>query len=107
MVENETLELLKEYINLLNENRIRIKYAYLYGSYLNNSNSENSDIDLMLVTENDCDDFEIGKIWSLTRKVNSKIEPYIINYQSFINNINSPILALVKRDGFLINYEKN
>jgi hypothetical protein len=55
----------------------------------------------MIVTEIE-DDYLTGKIWSLTRKVNSKIEPYLVSKGRFINNDNSPLIDLVKRTGLEI-----
>jgi len=43
-----------------------------------------------------------GKIWSLTRKVNSKIEPYLVDKDRFLNNDSSPLIDLVKRTGLEI-----
>ena len=77
MVKREIVEILKKYIFVLRSEGITIDKAYLYGSYLSNTSTDESDIDIMIVTENE-DDYLNGKIWSLTRKVNSKIEPYLV-----------------------------
>jgi len=102
MAKNEVIESLKEYVSLLFHNGIDIKYAYLYGSHAKNTQNINSDIDLMIVTNQDYDDYIIGKIWNLTRKVNSKIEPYIMNYEKFIQDNTSPLVATIKKEGILI-----
>tara|TARA_R110002050_G_scaffold298296_1_gene461374 strand:- start:34915 stop:35145 length:231 start_codon:yes stop_codon:yes gene_type:complete len=60
-----------------------------------------SDIDIMIVTENE-DDALAGKIWSLTRKVNSRIEPYLVGKSRFNCNENSPLIDLVKKTGLEI-----
>jgi predicted nucleotidyltransferase len=60
-----------------------------------------SDIDIMIVTENE-DDYLTVKIWSLTKKVNSKIEPYLVGKSRFNNNEDSPLIDLVKRTGLEI-----
>jgi len=39
--------------------------------------------------DNENDDYLAGKIWSLTQKVNSKIEPYLVGKTRFYND-NSP-----------------
>jgi predicted nucleotidyltransferase len=52
---------------------------------LSNTATDDSDIDVMIVTEME-DDYLAGKIWSLTRKVNSKIEPYLVGKSRFRNN---------------------
>jgi len=39
-----------------------LKRLFLYGSYLTNTATKDSDIDLMIVTEDDTDDYLAGKI---------------------------------------------
>lgn len=101
MANREIVEILKKYIFVLRSEGITIDKAYLYGSYLSNTATEESDIDIMIVTENE-DDYLTGKIWSLTRKVNSKIEPYLVEKRRFLNNEDSPLIDLVKRTGLEI-----
>jgi len=91
MAKKEIVEILKKYIFILRSEGINIDKAYLYGSYLSNTATDESDIDIMIVTENE-DDNLTGKIWSLTRKVNSKIEPYLVGKRRFINNEDSILL---------------
>jgi hypothetical protein len=52
-------------------------------------------IDLMIVTENEDDDYLAGKIWKLTKKVNSKIEPFLIGTNRFNSNDNTPLVDLL------------
>lgn len=101
MAKSEIVEILKKYIFVLRSEGITINKAYLYGSYLSNTASEDSDIDIMLVTDYE-DDYLSGKIWSLTRKVNSKIEPFLVGKNRFNNNESSPLIDLVKRTGLVI-----
>lgn len=102
MVKSEIIEILRKYIYLLRAEGISVDKAFLYGSYLSNTETNDSDIDLMIVTENENDDYIAGKIWSLTQKVNSKIEPYLVGTNRFYNNDNSPLIDLVKRTGLEI-----
>ena len=101
MAKREIVEILKKYIFVLRSEGINIDKAYLYGSYLSNTATDESDIDVMIVTESE-DDYLTGKIWSLTRKVNSKIEPYLVEKERFLNNEDSPLIDLVKRTGLEI-----
>lgn len=101
MAKREIINILKRYLNILRSEGIVINKAYLYGSYLSNNANEDSDIDIMIVTENE-DDYVAGKVWSLTRKVNSKIEPYIVGNNRFLSSIDSPLIDLVKRTGLEI-----
>ena len=55
MDKREIIEILKKYIFVLRSEGIIVNKAYLYGSYLSNTANENSDIDIMIVTENEDD----------------------------------------------------
>lgn len=102
MAKIEVIELLKSFIFLLRSEGIQIDKAFLYGSYLNNTATTDSDIDLMIVTDTDTDDYVTGKIWNLTKKVNSRIEPYLISASRFYSKDNSPLIDLVKNTGLEI-----
>ena len=102
MAKDEVIEILKSYIYLLRAEGIQIDKAFLYGSYLSNNATSDSDIDLMIVTENESDDDLAGKIWNLTRKVNSKIEPFLIGANRFNSIDDFPLIDLVKRTGIEI-----
>jgi predicted nucleotidyltransferase len=65
---------------------------------LTNTATEDSDIDILIVTENENDNLTL-KIWSLTKRVNSRIEPYLIDKDRFIDNKDSLLIDLVKRTG--------
>ena len=101
MATGEVIEILKKYILILRSEGISIDRAYLYGSYLSNTATDDSDIDVMIVTEIN-DDYLTGKIWSLTKKVNSRIEPYLVEKGRFMNSENSPLIELVKTTGLKI-----
>jgi len=101
MAKREIVELLKKYVLILRSEGIAVDRAYLYGSYLSNTANDDSDIDIMIVTETE-DDYITGKIWNLTRKVNSKIEPYPIAKERFNDNVGSPFVDLIKRTGLQI-----
>jgi predicted nucleotidyltransferase len=101
MAKREIIETLKKYIFILRSEGIVVDKAYLYGSYLSNKATDDSDIDVMIVTDSE-DDYLTGKIWSLTKKVNTKIEPYLVGKGRFIDNIDSPLIDLVKKTGLEI-----
>ena len=96
--------MIKKYLQLLKQEGLIIDKAFLYGSYVRNEENKNSDIDLLLVSSqiNVSDDDQIGKIWALTRKVNSKIEPYLISSDKYQNDDISPIIQIVKQEGIEI-----
>ena len=51
MAEREIVDMLKRYIFILRSEGITVDKAYLYGSYLSNTATADSDIDVMIVTE--------------------------------------------------------
>lgn len=81
-----------------------IDKAFLYGSYSKDTETENSDIDLLIVSKgfDMTDDLLIGKIWYLTNKINTKIEPYVISTKRFNSDESSQLIQLVKQEGIEI-----
>ncbi len=105
MDRKETLSKVSEYIKLLNESGLLIDKAYLFGSAARNEQHEGSDIDVMLVSkrfDDSTDDIAFGLIWRLTRKVDSRIEPYAVGLSRFDNDDVSPLLQIVKLEGIPI-----
>ncbi|MGD2035617.1 MAG: nucleotidyltransferase domain-containing protein [Bacteroidales bacterium] len=102
MAKREIIKILKKYIYLLRAEGISVDKAFLYGSYLSNTATDESDIDLLIVTDNENDDYLAGKVWSLTQKVNSKIEPFLVEKSRFYENESSPLIDLVKTTGLEI-----
>ena len=104
MATNEVIELLKNYILLLNTEGISVYKAYLFGSYSTNTASEMSDIDVMIVSDNfdETNDEAAGKMWRLTKKINTKIEPILIGMKKFNDDISSPLVNMIKLNGIEI-----
>ncbi len=104
MVQREVIKILKEYLHILEESGIYIQKAFLYGSYARNDANEQSDIDVMLISEifDKNDDKQIGKIWRLTTKINTRIEPYTVGINRFLKDDVSPLLEIVRREGIEI-----
>ncbi len=104
MATNEVIELLKKYISLLNAEGILVNRDFLFGSYANDTASETSDVDVMIVPTNydETDDATVGKIWSLTRKINTKIEPLVVELKKFKAGNASPLVNMIKTSGIEI-----
>jgi hypothetical protein len=56
----------------------------------------------MVVTELAYDDNLIGKIWSLTSKINTKIEPFVVSINQLNQSENYPLIKLVKIERILV-----
>ena len=104
MAQDEVIMLLKRYIALLQANGINIQKAFLYGSFARNEQSKESDIDVMLIS----DQFETAAMevrarpWQYTRKVDSRIEPFSIGYKTFFSDDDSALVSEVKKEGIEI-----
>ncbi len=104
MVKGEIIELLKRYVALLNAEGFSVTKAFLFGSYSTDTASESSDIDVMIVSDkyDETDDRAVGKIWKLTRKINTKIEPYLIGINKFKDADSSPLISIIKEKGIKV-----
>ena len=104
MARSEVIALLKKYILLLNTEGLTVNKAFLFGSYSTDTATENSDIDVMLVSEkfDENDDEAIGRIWRLTRKISTRIEPFLIGIRKFKDDSSSPLVNMVKAKGIEI-----
>jgi len=104
MAQSEVIELLKKYCMLLNISGIAVTKAFLYGSYSRGDATNESDIDIMIVSAafDTDDDLIKAKAWRLTEKINLKIEPYTVGLQKFLNDDVSPLLQIVKKEGIEI-----
>lgn len=104
MARGEVIELLKKYILLLNNEGISVTKAFLFGSYTKDTASDSSDIDVMIVSDkyDENDDLTVGKAWQLTKKINTRIEPFFIGLKKFRNDNSSPLISRVKSEGIEI-----
>ena len=75
----------KKYIAVLGKNGITVKKALLFGSWTKGSASEESDVDVALISDMFTGDRfqDRRKIVPLRRKINSKIEPMPFNPKTF------------------------
>ncbi len=79
MDKEQIIEIVKKYKELVSQH-IKIEDMYLYGSYANNTNKKDSDIDVAIVVKNSNDDFFITNplLWKLRREIDDRIEPILI-----------------------------
>ena len=95
--------LVKNYLKYLEDNcAIKIKQAYLYGSYAKNKEHEFSDIDVAIVSNqfkgNRFDDMK--KIYKHIKNFDVRIEPMPLNDKDF--NEGNPFIDEIKKTGIKI-----
>lgn len=107
MVERNIVELLTRYLQLLISEGVKVDRAILYGSYAKGVAGSESDIDLLLVLPDiqANDDNTAGLAWRLTRRVSTRIEPFLVGQSRFLTDNISPILNVVRREGIEIDFQ--
>lgn len=76
----EIIKIVTAYKQLLAEH-LKLDSVYLFGSYAEGSNREDSDIDVAVVLQNVHEDFFTINplLWKLRRQIDSRIEPVLID----------------------------
>ncbi len=94
---------INQYITLIKKYHKGVKKAILFGSYANNSERKESDIDIALVFDHlkDNDKFDLQvQLMLLASQVDTRIEPHPISNEDF--NSNTPFVIEIKRTGIEI-----
>ncbi len=99
MDKREAIKKVAQY-KLLLGNYFDLDSVYLFGSFANDTNREDSDIDVAVVVQNISGDyFAVNPLlWKLRRQVDDRIEPILIDK----NNDKSGFLDEIKRNGIEI-----
>lgn len=99
MDKGEVINKVKQYKVLLG-NHFDIESVYLFGSYANDTNKEDSDIEVAVVVKNISEDyFAVNPLlWKLRRQVDDRIEPILIEK----NNDTPGFLDEIKKYGIEI-----
>lgn len=93
---------IKEYIDILKKEGIKIWRLYLYGSYITGGFTKDSDIDLAVFLDKDeLDGFEEDVLlMKLRRKVDLRIEPHAFARTDF--SLSNPLVKEITRRGVRI-----
>lgn len=104
MVDTKVIEIVKKYLRILSEEGIIISKAYLYGSQARGTATEDSDIDLMIVSPlfDENTDKYAPVLWLSTRKASYKIEPIAVGEKRFLTDNISPLIETVREEGIEI-----
>ena len=104
MSQIDAINIIRAYLKILKRAGIKVDRAFLYGSFASNEATEDSDIDLMLVSSmfDTDDDYILAKPWIYSAKVDPRIEPISIGLLRFNTDDTSPIIELVRQTGIEI-----
>lgn len=100
MVTESALNIAKKYLSSLPV-ELDIKRAYLFGSYVKGTQTEESDIDIAVVVGNMDDFFEIQmELFRRRRKIDLRIEPHAFDEEDFSEN--NPVAVEIMNSGIEI-----
>jgi predicted nucleotidyltransferase len=104
MVQEEIINIVKQYLNNLKAGGFKIQFAYIYGSYARNEATPTSDIDVLLVGDDfdTTDDLILSKPWLPRFRNDFRIEPVTVGTKRFQTDTVSPIVEIAKQEGFII-----
>ena len=104
MLQQDAINIVRQYVINLNNSGIVIFKAFLFGSYARNEATEASDIDVLLVADAfDTDDDNVLSIpWSPILRPDLRIEPLAVGAKRFETDDISPILEVVRNEGLEI-----
>ncbi len=96
---------LRLYLRLLIEQGIPVERGVLFGSYASGESTEESDVDLLVISPL-FDRRKTGPLldtlWRLRRKIDSRIEPLAIGQREFEEEWGSPIIDSARHQGIEI-----
>ena len=101
MLQRDALRIVRKYVANLNKGGLPIEKAFLFGSYARNEASDNSDIDVLLVSElfDTNDDTILSEPWSPKYRTDFRIEPIAVGKNRFLTDEDSIILQIVRQEG--------
>lgn len=104
MVEPEIINKIKKFKAALEQKKIHIAKIILYGSQISNNRHKDSDIDVAVISPDfGKDRFEEGVLlFQIAYKIDPRIEPVPISFQSFQNDTWIPLIHAVRSQGIEI-----
>jgi len=99
MDKKEAIKKVKQYKSLLGQ-YIKFEKVYLFGSYANNTNHKDSDIDVAIIVNQIEGDYFLTTpmLWKLRRQIDDRIEPLLIEK----NNDKGGFLSTIQKYGIEI-----
>lgn len=99
----EIMDIVKRYVDVILAN-YKVKAIILFGSYAKGTNTEDSDIDIAIITDdlkcNDRFDEELNLMW-LRRNIDYRIEPHLIEVSDY-DNVETPFIEEVINTGIKV-----
>ncbi len=94
-------QIARKYIEFIKKKDPNVKKAYIFGSYIKGTITEDSDIDLAIIFKNLTDTFDMQvQLMKLRRKFDNRIEPHAFRESDF--QISNPLANEILKTGLEI-----
>jgi predicted nucleotidyltransferase len=103
IIDKKASDLIDSFVDALKIENFNIKYVYLFGSYANNKNHEDSDIDVAVILGNTSEnifDKQMKMMRIASRLDDVRIEPHPVYLEDF--ETGTPFVNEIKKTGILI-----
>ena len=106
MVDKQIIKIVQNYLKIVDQNGIPVRFGVLYGSYAKGIAHEDSDIDLLVVSPyydqlSNRTHKKWGELWYLTTKADFRIEPVPVGEKQYEEN-DSMLIDIAHREGQII-----
>ena len=102
MAEESIINIIKTYLNEIEEQGIKSPFAVLYGSYLTGTQNMWSDIDIIVVSESydrSLTRADISTLWKVSARIDSRIEPIPCGLHQWKTDDSSAIIETARLMG--------
>lgn len=101
MVEKTIIDIIKKFIFALQVAGVHVDKVVLYGSYTQDRQRMDSDIDIAIISRNfGADPVEEGmNLFRIAGKIDPKIEPVPISLASYENDMWIPLIYEIRKNG--------
>lgn len=107
MADKTIVKIVQDYLRLVTQNGIPVRFGVLYGSYAKGTAHEWSDIDLLVVSpvyddEKQRTHKKWGELWHIAIGTDTRIEPIPVGEKQYQEDDSSMIIEIARREGQII-----
>ena len=102
MADKRIVESIQQYLQVVKQKGIPVKYGVLFGSYARGREHEWSDIDLLVVSplyDKHRNYKDIVKLWRIAAHTDVRIEPIPVGEKQYKEDDSSLIIEVARREG--------
>jgi predicted nucleotidyltransferase len=102
MVEKSIVEVVRRYINAVEESGIPVDDAVVYGSHARGEATPDSDIDLVVISslfDPPRDRRLTGLLWRLRATTDSRVEPIGVGTIQWFEDNGTPLICIARQEG--------